>query len=226
MKCTNCNTQLPPNAKFCPECGRPAPTGANIEVRQDIGTVQGGEVVGAMLGDGTLPGGLKSTTTQKVETVEEGGAVVGTVVGEHAQVGGQRQYGDVVHGHKVAGGIHAGRDVIVGDQYNDLRQQAVQVATPAEFVTALQSLHAQVAALRQQSALSQAQVAEVTVAEENVQEALEEAQKPQPVAARIKATLTGAKAILDPLAKSVKSAVGLGTVAASLIQLALKLFGG
>ena len=34
---------------------------------------------------------------------QHGGAAVGTVIDDHAQIGGTRQYGDIVHGDKVAG---------------------------------------------------------------------------------------------------------------------------
>jgi hypothetical protein len=128
-------------------------------------------------------------------------------------------------GIAVAGNIHAGRDVIMGNQYNDFRQQVAQITTPAEFVAQLQALQAELAALKQQPGLSSTHVEEVETAEESVQEALAEAHKPQPAAGRIKARLTSAKAVLDSVAESVKSAVGLGAVLAQLIQVVLKLFG-
>jgi hypothetical protein len=128
-------------------------------------------------------------------------------------------------GIAVAGNIIAGRDVIVGDQVNDFRQQVAQVGTPAEFVAQLQALQAELSALMQQPSLSPTQVEEVETAEESIQEALTETQKPKPAAGRIKARLTSAKAVLDSVSGSVKSAVGLGSVLAQLIQIALKLFG-
>ena len=129
-------------------------------------------------------------------------------------------------GIAVVGGIHAGRDVIMGDQYNDLRQQVAQIGTPAEFVAQVQALQAQLAALKQQPDLLPAQVQTLEVVEGNVQEAVEEAQKPEPLAARITATLTGASAVMDSLSKSVQAAVGLGAVLGGLAQIALRLFGG
>ena len=129
-------------------------------------------------------------------------------------------------GIAVSGGIHAGRDVIMGDQYNDFRQQVAQIGTPAEFVAQVQALQAQLAVLEQQAELSPAQAKTIEVVEESVQQALEAAQEPQPPVARITATLTAAKAVMDSLAGSVQSAVGLGTVLAGLIQVAARLFGG
>ncbi len=54
----------------------------------------------------------------------------------------------------VRGSIKAGRDVIMGDQraYYDYRQQIAQIASPAEFVAALQKLREQIAALKAQPA--------------------------------------------------------------------------
>ena len=93
MQCTTCKSELPPKAKFCPECGTPVPVETSIIVQQDVGTVRG-TVVGQSLGSAELPPDLISTTTQNVESVESGGILVGTVVGTDPQIGGQRQYGN------------------------------------------------------------------------------------------------------------------------------------
>ena len=129
-------------------------------------------------------------------------------------------------GIAVAGGIHAGRDVIMGDQYNDFRQQVAQIATPAEFAVQLQALQTELARLKQQPGLLPVQVETVQVVEDDVQRVLDETEKPQPLPARITATLTGAKQVMDSLSESVQSAVGLGAVIAGLIQIAATLFGG
>lgn len=134
--------------------------------------------------------------------------------------------GTMKGGIVVGGSIKAGRDVIMGDQYNDLRQQVAQIATPAEFIVKAQELQAQIAALKQQPELLPAQAATLDVVEGNVRQAIQAAQEPQPVGARINATLTGAKAVMDSMGEGVKAAVGLGTVLAGLGQIALKLFGG
>jgi len=127
-------------------------------------------------------------------------------------------------GIAIAGNIQAGRDVIIGNQYNDLRQQVVCIQTPSEFVTQLQALQAEIAALRAQAELTPQQVQQIEVAEEGVQRAIKEAQQPEPLAARITATLSSAKAVLEAISGSVRAAIGLGTVLASLIQIAEKVF--
>jgi hypothetical protein len=126
----------------------------------------------------------------------------------------------------VTGGIHARRDVIMGDQYNDFRQQVAQVVSAEEFVAQAQELQAILAEIKRQPELSPEQAETVEVVEGQVQQVIEEAGKPQPVVARITATLTGARAVMDSLGETVKSAVGLGAVLAGLADVALKVFGG
>ena len=126
----------------------------------------------------------------------------------------------------VRGNIRAGRDVIMGDQINDLRQQVAQIVSPHEFLARLQELEAILAQVKQQPGLLPAQVETIEVVEGQIQQVVEEAKKPKPLAARITATLTGAKAVMDSLGEGVKSAIGLGAVLAGLAQMALKVFGG
>ncbi len=132
---------------------------------------------------------------------------------------GTMKGGVIVHGK-----IQAGRDVIMGDQYNDLRQQVEQINSPQEFVARAQELQAKIAEIKKQPDLLPTQVETIAVAEDQVKQVIEEAQKPKPLPARINATLTGAKAVMDSLGESVKSAIGLGTVIAGLGQIAIKLF--
>lgn len=103
MQCANCKSKLPATANFCPQCGTAVPGGANIDVEQNIGIVKG-EVVGTILAEETPSNRLQSTTNQKVDKVDPGGTVVGTVLGEQAQVGGQRHYGDIIQGSKISTG--------------------------------------------------------------------------------------------------------------------------
>ena len=126
----------------------------------------------------------------------------------------------------VGGNIIAKRDVIMGDQYNDLRQQIAQIATPVEFVARAQEVQKQITAIKQQPDLQPAQVETIEVVEGQVKQVIEEAQKLKPLPARINATLTGAKAVMDSLGDGVKSAIGLGAILGGLAQIALKLFGG
>ncbi len=127
MQCANCKAELPPNAKFCPQCGTAVPARAGIQVQQDIGTVKG-SATGAVLGKASPPAGLDVSTSQKVDAVESGGAVAGAVVGGSApvHVGGQQHYGDAVQGDKhvtkqsggvhIEGSAHIGGDVVGGDK--------------------------------------------------------------------------------------------------------------
>ena len=126
----------------------------------------------------------------------------------------------------VSGGIHARRDVIIGDQYNDLRQQIAQIGSPQEFLAQAQELQARLAEIKRGPDLPPAQVRRLELVEADVKDAVEEAQKPRPQGKSIKATLDGAKETMDKLAEGVKSAVGLGTVLGGLAQIAIKLFGG
>lgn len=96
MQCSNCKFELPAKAKVCPECGTAVPAETNISVKQEVGKVKG-TVVGQALDGEQLPSNLKSTTTQKIDSVEKGGTVVGTSVGDSQQIGGQRQYGDNIN---------------------------------------------------------------------------------------------------------------------------------
>ena len=133
MQCAKCKTELPPNAKFCLECGTAVPAGPGVQVQQDIDTVKG-SVTGAVVGNGTQSAGLNIEASQKIKTVENGGAVVGVILGDKRpiHVGGQQHYGDDVQGNKhevhteggayvegsvnTGGGNFIGRDADVPDK--------------------------------------------------------------------------------------------------------------
>ena len=125
----------------------------------------------------------------------------------------------------VKGGINANRDVIIGDQYNDFRMQVAQIVSPQEFVAKLQELQGQIGQVKQQPDLLPEQQEILEIVEGQVTEVIEEAKKPAPKPARIKAKLDVAEGTMKSLAKSVTSAVGLGTALAGFGQIALKLFG-
>ena len=138
-------------------------------------------------------------------------------------------------GPAIAGNVTARRDIVIGDQYNikahnvalrDLYQSIEQVRSPKEFVAKAQEVKAKIAEIKQDPQLPAAQQEAIDVVEGQVQQVIDEAQKPKPLAARINATLTGAKAVMDSLGSGVKSAIGLGTALAGLGQIAAKLFGG
>jgi len=122
----------------------------------------------------------------------------------------------------ITGGIHAGRDVIQGDQTNYINTANIQ--SPAEFASALQQVQAQIAEMKQ-GPLTSAQARNIEAAELKVTEATDEIKKPQPLGERIKASLSDAKETMELLAASLKPAVELGTTLGSLAVLALKLFG-
>lgn len=109
MQCPNCKSKVSKKAKFCPSCGKLIVDEITTSVNQEIGKVKG-TVVGQALGDEQLPAGLKSTTTQKFDSVEKGGVVVGASIGDGQQIGGQRQYGDKI----TVGDIKDSSNVIVG----------------------------------------------------------------------------------------------------------------
>ena len=134
--------------------------------------------------------------------------------------------GTMKGGVVVGGSIKAGRDVIMGDQYNDFRQQVAQISSPAEFVARAQELQVKIAEIKKQPDLLPTEVRRVELVEADVKDAVEEAQKKKPAGKRINDTLASAKETMDNIAKSVTAAVGLGTVIAGLGQIALKLFGG
>ncbi len=91
MQCPHCKSNVSKKAKFCPECGKSVTTETDISVKQEVGKVKG-TVVGQALDGDKLPS--RSTTTQKIDSVEKGGVVVGTSIGDGQQIGGRRQYGD------------------------------------------------------------------------------------------------------------------------------------
>lgn len=134
--------------------------------------------------------------------------------------------GTMKGGIMVGGSIKAGRDVVTGDQYNYNWSPISNVSSATEFIVELQRLQIQITELKQQSVLTPAQAQTIEVVEGQVKEVVAEVQKPQPLGARITATLADAQAVMASLAGSVASAVGLGTALAGLGQIALKLFGG
>jgi hypothetical protein len=125
----------------------------------------------------------------------------------------------------IRGNVTAKRDVIIGEQYNDFRQQVAQIASPQEFVGKLQELQGKIVQVKQQPGLQPEHAESLDIVEGDVKEAIEEAQKPQPKLARIKARLDAAEGVLKSMGKSVTAAVGLGTAIAGFGEIALKLFG-
>ena len=130
--------------------------------------------------------------------------------------------------YNIEGGIHAGRDVVNGPQTNyiTINNTATNYNSPAELVTALQQLQAQVAALKTAPGLDESDIKMVEAVEGRVQDAAGEAQKPAPDGGRITSTLEKARKTMDLLTGSVGSAVTLGATIGNIILAASKLFGG
>lgn len=128
----------------------------------------------------------------------------------------------------INGGIHAGRDVVNEPQTNyiTINNTVTNIQSPAELVTALRQLQAQVAALKAVPGLDEGDIKTVEAVEGRVQAAAGEAQKAEPDGGRITTTLEKARKTLDLLGGSVGSAVTLGATLGNLILAATKLFGG
>ena len=138
-----------------------------------------------------------------------------------------KKTGKVARKTTAAGDVTAQRDVIFGDQYNyNFQQQVAQIQSPQEFVEKLQELHSELTQIKQQPDLLPEHKETLEIVEGDVAEVIEEAKKPQPKLARIKARLDAAEGVMTSLGKSVAAAVGLGTAIAGFGQIALKLFGG
>lgn len=126
--------------------------------------------------------------------------------------------------YTIKGDVKAGRDIIMGDQTINT-QYLSSVQTPSEFVEALQKLQEEIANLKKDPALAPPEVRRIEVVEADVQDAIEEAKKPEPLADRINKTLDGAKETMEKLSGSVGTAMALGAGLAQLAQVAIKLFG-
>jgi hypothetical protein len=128
----------------------------------------------------------------------------------------------------VKGGIHAGRDVIMGDQENTIYQtaQTLNITSPNEFIEELQKLKVDIAQLKQLPSLEPTAARRLTIVEGDIEEVIVEAKKDQPVAKRINSTLDSAKETMEKLGGSIGAAVSLGTTLGNLALIAMKVFGG
>jgi hypothetical protein len=124
--------------------------------------------------------------------------------------------------------VHAGRDVIVGNQSNTIHQtaQTLNVSTPVEFIEELQKLREEIARLKSLSDVSPAAIRRLFAVEGDIVEAIVEAKKEEPAAERINSTLDGAKETMEKLGGSITTAVSLGTTLGNLALMAWKIFGG
>ncbi len=162
---------------------------------------------------------------KQVIEVGSGAASVGNgaiAVGQNGMFIGGNVDGPV---YNIRDGVHAGRNVVMGNQSNVITNQA-QPQNQAEFTAALQALKAEIAVLRQQADLNTAQRSNLDAAHEKVVEAAGQAQQPGAPGWRIRGALEEAKEIMDLLGGGLQAAVVLGARIATLAGLVAKLFGG
>lgn len=128
----------------------------------------------------------------------------------------------------IKGGVHAGRDVIMGDQVNYAPRDidVSNINTPPEFVAKLGEIQVEIAKLRQQPNLDADQTAKLAAAEKKVAKAAKEAQKPDADRDEITETLTDAKDKFDLLSGGLEAAIKLGSTLATVIGFVMKVFGG
>ena len=124
--------------------------------------------------------------------------------------------------------IHAARDVIMGDQENTFyqTQQTLNITSPNQFVEELQKLKAEIERLKSLPNVEPAAARRLTAVEGDIQDAIIEAEKDEPIAERINNTLDSAKETMEKLGGSITSAVNLGMTLGNLALLAWKVFGG
>jgi len=133
--------------------------------------------------------------------------------------------------YNIQGGIHAGRDVIGGNQTKNVTITTITnitnintIQSSADFTAALQQVQAQVAALKR-GQLTTAQARNVNEVESRLAEAAQEIQKPQPLGARIKTALAEAKDTLELLGSGLGAALAIGKAIEGLMPFITKLFG-
>lgn len=137
------------------------------------------------------------------------------------------------HNYHTEGGIHAGRDVIMGDQHNRIVHRddnriislVQHNPTPAGLVSALHEVRKELVIIKETPGLNGAQTRTVETALAQVEQAAAKAAQPEPPGNDILADLRAAKETIDLLAGSLASAAGLGVIVANLITLAGQVLG-
>lgn len=122
--------------------------------------------------------------------------------------------------------IHAGRDVVMGDQYKLQDQRVADIRSASQFLVELERIQTAIVALKKSQGLSSIDVQTLEVAEGRVREAVEEGKKPVPTGARITSSLDKAKKTMDSLSGGLNAAVGVGKAIEGVIEFVGKLFGG
>jgi hypothetical protein len=130
--------------------------------------------------------------------------------------------------YNVRGGIHAGRDVIMGDQTNTYYTppNMEDIKSSADFVAELEKLRAEIERLKKLPDVESTAARRLEAVDGDIQEAIDEAKKEQPAGERINKTLDSAKGTMEKLGENIASAINLGTVIGNFILLAKNFFGG
>lgn len=123
----------------------------------------------------------------------------------------------------IKGGVHAGRDVIMGDQENTIyqTQQTLNITSPNEFIEELQKLKAEIERLKSLPDMDPAAARRLVAVEGDIEDAIVESKKDRPIVERIKSTLDGAKETMEKLDGSIATAMKLGATLGTLGTLAL-----
>jgi hypothetical protein len=128
----------------------------------------------------------------------------------------------------VHGNINVGRDFVARDQYNTIihNETINNISSPADFISALNQLKAEIEALKSQPNLEPVVARRLNTVQDDIADVIAEAESDVPVAERIKSTLESAKDTMDRISGSIGSAVTLGTTLGNLALIAWKVFGG
>lgn len=127
----------------------------------------------------------------------------------------------------VHGNINVGGDFINRDQYKTVTHNETinNISSPADFVTALNQLKAEIEELKAQPNLDSSVARRLDTVEGDIADVITEAENEKPVVERIKSTLESAKDTLNLIKGSIGSAVALGTTLGNLALMALNIFG-
>jgi hypothetical protein len=125
----------------------------------------------------------------------------------------------------VEGGIHVQRDMIMGDQYNQIVQNVENNPTPGAFTVALWQIRQELSKIKAQSDLTAAQIRNIEFVEVKVLEAEQKASLPEPPVEDIKTDLIEAKETMDAISGGLASAIGLGALLGNLIGMVGRAFG-
>lgn len=127
----------------------------------------------------------------------------------------------------VLGSIKVAGNWINGDQHNTITNNYItnNISSPADFVAALNQLRAEIEALKAKPETEPAVRRRLNTVQEDLAEAITEAEGEKPAAGRIRSTLEGAKDTLDRIEGSLGSAMQLGTTLGNLALMVWNIFG-